>query len=258
MQQEAALSYPTAARVFFDELTKSDLLLTVAGVPVLITPTAACCHRLFAVGTLEAIERRGKITRLHLTDTTGPLTLYTKQRIPDERVEVDEKSTHIAFLGTVHPREVSGKGKRAVILADQLGVVTERVRTLGILMTAKRTMERIEELRAALHAATNGEPAGAAQRVAKEAIVHYALDHERLDALARVAVNAVNRAWEGYRAATRTMILEMLQSERGMERAKVMSALQSRGYPAAWGEAVIEELIMDGQCSESESGLLRC
>jgi RPA family protein len=258
MQQEVFLSSPTATRVFFEELAKSDLLLTVAGVPVLITPTAACCHRLFAVGTLEAIERRGKITRLQLTDTTAPLTLYTKQRIPDERAEVDEKSTHVAFLGTVHPREVPAKGRHAVILADQLGVVAERVKTVGILTTAKRTMERIEELRATLHAATNEEPAGAAQLVAKEAIVHYALDRERLDALARMATTAVKRAWEGYRAATRALIVELLQSERGMERAKVMSALQSRGYPAAWGEAVIEELIMDGQCSESESGLLRC
>lgn len=257
MQQEAALSYPDAARVFFDELAKSDLVLTIADVPVLVTPTAACCHRLFAVGTLEAIERRGKITRLQLTDTTGPLTLYTQQIIPDERAEVVDQSTHIAFLGTVHPRAGAGTGKRAVILADQLGVVAERVRAVGILTTAKRTMARIEALRATLHAATNGAPAGAGQRVAKEAIVHYALDHERLDALARMAITAVKGAWAGYRAATRALIVELLQSERGMERTKVLRALQARGYPASWGEAVIEELILDGQCSESESGLLR-
>jgi RPA family protein len=258
MQQEVTLPCPTAVRVFFDELAKSDLVLTVAGVPALVTPTAACCHRLFAVGTLEAIERRGRITRLQLTDTTGSLTLYTKQSSPDDRAEVVERGTPIAFLGTVHPREVPGKGQRAVILADQLAVVAERVRTAAILMTAKRTMERIEELRAALHAATNGEHAGPGERVAKEAIVHYALDHERLDALAHMAITAVKRAWEGYRTATRALIVELLRSERGMERAKVMSALQARGYPTAWVEAMIEELIMDGQCSERESGLVRC
>lgn len=247
MQQETDLAYPTAAvRVFFEELTKSDLLLTVADVPVLITPTAACCHRLFAVGTLEAIERRGKITRVQLTDTTGSLTLYAKQRLPDDRAEVGEKSTYIAFLGNVHVREVPAKGNRTVVLADHLSLVAERESTAAILTTAKRTMERIEELRAALHAATTGEPGGASQIVVRKAIAHYALDHERLDALASRAIVAVKRAWEGYRAATRALIREMLQRERGMDSATMVRALKARGYPEAWGESVVEELMQEG------------
>jgi RPA family protein len=259
MHQETTPSLAPTARVFFAELMKSDLLLTEAGVPVLVTPTGARCQRLFGVGALEAIERRGKITRLRLTDSTASLFLYTHHRIPDERAETGDESTYIAFLGTVHAREAPGKGKHTVIMADEVAVVENWVRTEWMLTTAKRTMERIGELRAALRSAATAENAAVSDSRVMQTVVHYALDHEKLDALAGVAVNAVKRAWEDYRAAARTVVLEMLQSAgpRGMEHARIMSALQARGYPEKWGAAVIDELIMDGQCYENESGLLR-
>jgi Na+-translocating ferredoxin:NAD+ oxidoreductase RnfC subunit len=94
----------------------------------------------------------------------------------------------------------------------------------------------------------------------KEALEHYAIDDGKLDALASTAMNAVKNVWQQYHKTTREMIVELVKKagKSGMEREKIMSALKTKGLPEEWIEDMIDELIMEGRCYESVSGVLKC
>lgn len=254
-------------RVFFDEFLKADFFLQENGRSFLVTPTCARCKSLFGVGAVEEVETRGNVSRIKLNDLTASLAIYTKNRpIQLERTvkaNADAKKTFIAFRGDVHvrEREGAGKGKRAIILAEEVGAVEERVRNGWILNTAWRTMERINAVSSALSSPQKEATLFLDQDNLKQAQEHYALDNDRLDAFASTALNAVKRMWQHYHTTTREMILELIKQagKSGMERGKLVSALKNRGLHTGWIEEVIEELIMEEQCYEQDvGGVLRC
>ncbi|MHC1610517.1 MAG: hypothetical protein ACXQTW_02785 [Candidatus Methanospirareceae archaeon] len=245
-----------ACRVFFDEFLKSDFIVEEDGMTVLVTPTCARCNRLFGVGEVKEVERRGKIARIKLTDLTASLTIYTRNHVGGINANGEEKKRFLAFLGGVHVRAREGV-RRSFLLAEEVGRVDERVRNGWILTTAWRTMERIELLRSAIYS-KNQEYVFPDRSTLKEAVEHYALDDDKLDAFASMAINAVKSLYRHYRTTTKERIVELLRraEERGMEREKLVSALKRRGLKEEWVEGVIDELIMEGQCYESDSGVL--
>ncbi len=244
-------------RVFFDEFLKSDFIVQENGMTVLVTPTYARCNRLFGVGEVKEVETRGKIARIKLTDLTAPLTIYTNKSIHVEGVKAntEEKKTFLAFLGNVHVRE--GAGKRNIILAEEVGTVEERVRNGWILTTAWRTMERIELLRSTI--SSKNEQENVFSDNLKEALEHYALDNDKMDAFASTAINAVKSMWQHYHTTTREMILEIIRKaeKSGIVREKLAQALNTKGLKNAWVEEVIDELIMEERCYETDSGVLK-
>jgi Glu-tRNA(Gln) amidotransferase subunit E-like FAD-binding protein len=91
-----------------------------------------------------------------------------------------------------------------------------------------------------------------------EVLEHYALDDEKLDALASTAINAVKSMWQQYHTTTREQIEELVKhaGKRGMEREKILGALKTKGLPEEWINDLIDELIIEGRCYESISGVL--
>jgi len=243
-------------RVFFDEFLKSDFIVQENGMTVLVTPTCARCDRLFGVGEVKEVEIRGNIARIKLTDLTASLTIYTNKSIYGEYITANtgQKKAFLVFLGNVHLRE--GAGKRNIILAEEVETVEERVRNGWILTTAWRTMERIELLRSAI-SSKNQENVFSDNF--KEALEHYALDNDKLDAFASTAINAVKSMWQHYHTTTKEMIVELVNkaNRKGMEREKLVRVLKNKGLKEEWVEEVIDELIMEGQCYETDSGVLK-
>ncbi len=246
-------------RVFFDEFLKSDFIVQENGMTVLGTPTCARCDRLFGVGEVKEVETRGNIARIKLTDPTASLTIYTNKVIHVEGVKAnaEEKKTFLAFLGNVHLRE--GAGKRNIILAEEVGTVEARVRNGWILTTAWRTMERIELLRTTISSKKEENVFFSDKVILKEALEHYALDNDKLDALASTVINAVKNMWQHYHTTTKEMIVETIKKveKSGIEREKLVQALKNKGLKEAWVEEVIEELIVEGQCYEMDNGVLK-
>lgn len=237
-----------ACRVFFSELVKSDLLLPEEGKTVLVTPTGARCRKLYAVAELEGIEQRGTISRVTVNDSTASLHIYTETATAHRAgLEQAPRGAVIAFTGTVHRREGS---KRPIILAEEVGIVGEDVRKSWILTTARRTLERIERLRVNL--AIQKDEGGS-----KQVLEHYALDTERLDALASMAINAVERLWQQYCVTIREHILELVKraGKRGVDREKILGTLKARELPEEWINDLIDDLIREGRCSESGSSI---
>jgi RPA family protein len=247
-----------ACRVFFAEFLQSDLFIEEDGVTTLITPTGARCQQLYAVGAVESVETRGKVVRIQLNDTTASVPAFAPQdRFPAEPAkDCTDAERYLAVTGTVNVRAGAAGGKRALILAEALGFVEDRARAAWLLTTAVRTMERIEQFRI-LPSELNSFMGVPSERVRE----HYALDNEHLDALAGMAINAVNGLLTHYRAETRALIVEQITKagKSGLDRSWLFEQLRrGQGLPEIWVGEVIDGLILEGQCSESEGGVLQC
>ncbi len=240
-EQEEEQKLKPACRIFFAELLKSDLFVREHGETFLVTPTCAKCNRLFGVGEVKEVEKRGNITKIKISDPTDTLNIYT-----DKILELDK---FMAFVGNLHVR-VREKSKGFLILVEEAGAVEEGVRNNWIISTARRTLERIELLRAK-------EQEKAKQ--AKQALEHYAVDDDKLDFWENMAINTVKGVWKDYSKTSEEMVLEVLEEagRSSVERIKLVKELKRKGLAEEWIEEVIDELIGEGRCYEPEVGVLK-
>ncbi|MBA7517674.1 hypothetical protein ES705_09728 [subsurface metagenome] len=236
-------------RLFFEELLKSDFVVKENEETFLVTPTCARCNRLFGVGEVKEVEKRGKITKIKISDSTATLNIYTDKAIGLE------SNKFLAFVGIIHVREGAGKSKAVLILVEEAEPVEENVRDNWILNTARRTMERIELLRSNL----NLSLALPKKQWMKGAVEHYAIDDDKLDSWGSVAINAVKGMWQHYSKTAKKMVLEALEEaeKSSMERVKLTNALKKRGLMEEWIEEVIDELFAEGRCYEPEVGMVK-
>ncbi len=217
-----------ACRVFFRELAVSDLIVGDS----VVTPTCARCSTLFGVGELEEIEKRGRITRLTIHDSTDHLNVYTDVDI------ILEPHVLLAFIGEVYIRR---SGRSFFIRGRNMREVATIVRENWILSTAVRTMERVDLLRAS-------------DNEWKRVLEHYGED--KIDECVSDAVEAVQRLWQHYNMTAKDMILDLLHGVGTATRERLMEELKAKGLEGAWIEDVIDELIAEGRCYEPELGFL--
>ncbi len=220
-----------ACRVFFRELAVSDLIVG----DTVVTPTCARCSTLFGVGELEEMEKRGRITRLMIHDSTGSLSIYTDADI------TLEPHVLLAFIGEVPVRH-SGKG--FFILCRNIREVATIVRENWILSTAIRTVERADLLRA-----SDDIP-----EWKRRALEHYG--DAKVDECVNGAVEAVQRLWQHYNMTAKDIILDFLSRAGTATRERLMEELNAKGLEGAWIEDVIDELIAEARCYEPELGSL--
>ena len=257
----ASVPAPTC-RVFFDELLKSDFIVKEHGVTYLISPTCARCGRLFGVGEIKEVEKRGNITKIKISDPTDTLDIYTDKALLDLK-----PPKYLAFVAYLRPRlrahahAEKNKGKAVLILVEEAGVVDENVRTNWILNTGRRTLERIEVLRKALPEKTGKEFSESTWKQAKQAMEHYAIDDDKLNYWQGRAIDAVKDVWLHHGKTAKEMVLDMLEQgvsgNSGVERIKLTEELKKRGLMEEWVEEVIDELIVEGRCYEPEVGMLK-
>jgi len=262
-------------RVFFEELLKSDFFVKENEETFLVTPTCARCNRLFGVGEVKEIEKRGNITKIKISDSTATINIYTDKVLDLGKFQ--------AFVGSLRVRaartacEGAEKSKGVLILVEEAGTVEENVRNNWIINTARRTLERIELLRKNLSfcGALPHDPASPvraykkalpkkkekvfSESTLKEAVEHYAIDDDKLDLWGCVALNAVKSVWEYYSKTTKEAVLEVLEESKqsSMKRVNLMEDLKKKGLMEEWVEEVIDELVAEGRCYEPEVGVLK-
>nr|CBH37191.1 conserved hypothetical protein [uncultured archaeon] len=240
-------------RVLFEELSESDYVIKENGMMTVITPTCARCNRLFGVGEVEEVEKKGNIARIKINDLTSALNIYTnKQYISNNRAK---KRDFIAFSAILHAREGAGNFS---VLAEEVEEVEENVRNNWVLTTAKRTMERIELLR---NRSFDWQSPAITEDSAKKGVFmkaqeHYAICDDKLDELAKMAITAVNGMWQKHSKTTMEMILEIFKNTKCMAHDKLIKELMKKGFEEAWVEEVIDELIAGGRCYAPEAGML--
>jgi len=243
MEERSPLA-PTC-RVFFEELLKSNFFIKEKEEIFLVTPTCARCNRLYGVGEVKGVEKRGNITKIKVSDHTATLDIYTDK--------VLGLGKFMAFVGNLRMRVREGtekiKGKGVLILVEEAGTVEESVRNNWIISTARRTLERIELLRSKNSECTWKE----------EALKHYAIDDDKLDFWENMAINTVKEVWKNYSKTTEERVLEVLvdAGKMGVVRTKLVKELKKKGLPEECVEEVIDELIGEGRFYEPEAGLLK-
>jgi RPA family protein len=246
-----------ACRVFFEELLKSDLFVKENEETFLITPTCARCNRLFGVGEVKGVEKRGNITKIKINDLTATLNIYTDK--------VLGLGKFLAFVGNVHERGGAGK-KGVLILFEEAEPVDENVRDNWIISTARRTMERVELLRnlslnlsLEKKALQKKQEKAFSESTLKEALEHYAIDDDKLDFWGSMTINTVKGVWEHYSKTTKEIVLEALEEagKSSVGRIKLVKELKKKGLMEEWVEEVIDELIVEGRCYEPEVGVLK-
>ncbi|MCW3134279.1 MAG: hypothetical protein N2V78_08140 [Methanophagales archaeon] len=232
-------------RVFFAELLKSDFIIKESEETILITPTCAKCNRLFAVGEVKEVEKRGNVTKIKINDLTATLNVYT-----DKVLELDK---FMAFVGNLHVRKDARKSKGVLILVEAAGTVEESVRNNWIINTARRTMERIGLLR------SKKLEKAFYEGTLKEALEHYAIDDDKLDFWEDMTINTVKSVWKDYSKTSEEMVLAVLEEGggSGVGRILLVQELKKKGLTEEWVEEVIDELIGEGRCYEPEVGVLK-
>ncbi len=250
-------------RVFFEELLKSDCFVEEHGETLLITPTCARCSRLFGVGEIKEVEKRGNITKIKISDPTATFDIYTDKALLDLKPK-----KYLAFVAYLRPRlraragknkgKGKGKGKGVLTLVEEAGVVDENVGTNWIINTGRRTMERIELLRKALPEKQGKE---FSESTWKQAMEHYAIDDDKLNYWQGRAIDAVKDVWQRHGKTAKEMVLDILEpgvsGKSSVERIKLTEELKKRGLMEEWIEEVIDELIVEGRCYEPEVGMLK-
>ena len=235
--EEGAGGEAGACRVFFKELMSSDFVID----NTVVTPTCARCSSLFGVGEVKEVERRERITKLRIDDSTAVITLYT-----DIEMEF-EPGSFLAFLGNIRVRKRKQHHERGfLILGAELATVDSTVRDNWILSTAIRTMRRIELLRSMT-------PVPATTAWMREALTHYG---NKLEECESTAINAVQQLWLRYNRTVKDVALDFLNTVDKCGRERLIAELEKKGLEGAWVEEVIDELIADGMCYEPEAGVL--
>ena len=251
--KSAPAPLPTC-RVFFEELLKSDFFVKENGETFLVTPTCARCNRLFGVGEVKEVEKRGNITKIKISDSTATLNIYTDKALG--------LGKFLAFVGNLHvraAREGVAKSKGVLILVEEAGTVEENVRNNWVINTARRTLERIELLRNLSLNLSLEKKALPKKQWMKEAVEHYAIDDDKRDFWGCVALNAVTGVWQNYSKTTKETVLEVLEESKksSMKRVKLMEELKKKGLMEEWVEEVIDELVAEGRCYEPEVGVVK-
>ncbi|MCD6203978.1 MAG: hypothetical protein J7I99_06475 [Methanophagales archaeon] len=231
--EEGAGGEAGACRVFFKELMSSDFVID----NTVVTPTCARCSTLFGVGEVKEVERRGRITKLRIDDSTAVINLYTD-------IEMTFKpESFVAFLGNIRIRHHESG---FLILGREMAMVDSTVRDNWILSTAIRTMRRIELLRSMT-------PVPAATTWMRKALTHYG---NKLEECESTAIKAVQQLWQYYNRTAKDVALDFLNTVDKCSRERLIAELEKKGLEGAWIEEAIDELIADGMCYEPEAGVL--
>ena len=159
-----ALALDPAWRIFAYEFNKSTLQLKEedgSGPTYVISPTGAKINRLFVVGVLTEVENvraNEDLWRARVADPTGSFTVYAGKY----------QSEGASFFANANvPQFVSVLGRArlytredtsyASIWSREISNTTETVRNNWVMTTAERTLDRLEALKIAQHAGSEGD-----------------------------------------------------------------------------------------------------
>lgn len=239
-------------RVFAGELNRSHLTIERGDRMVVLTPTGAVCGRIFLVGALtEVIVREGEVQRARLSDPTGTidLVLRPKNLPPADVLSGLVPPAFIAVTGSVRIY-----GKNAVVHPDMIHLVDRQARDSWVLVTAERTLHRMESLQKAIR---GGVPEGETAAV----LEYYRPTEEDLHTLAaqvRTAVESVPPERPVPKIDVREVLLEILGSVPGVvELTWVIDRAEERGIGGEEARRGVQALLAEGECYAPRNGHLR-
>lgn len=144
-----------AQRIFAQEFRESNLTFKdgddLYSPQYLLTPTGAKVNRLFIVGTLtdkEDIGTDSEYWRGRVSDPTGSFLVYAGQYQPEAAQVLAECETpaFVAIVGKPNTYTTEQGEVLTSVRPESMHIVDGETRDIWVLDTAKRTLERLNEL----------------------------------------------------------------------------------------------------------------
>jgi len=208
---------------------------------ILVTPSGACCRRLFIVGALTERLGSGDLVHARVADPTGVFLVTADWHNPDalDTLRCIDPPAFVAVTG----RPVfsgSGDGVCATLDVEAVRVADRGARDTWVLATAAATLDRLEALRDG-----GDESASILEMV-------------------RAAVETVRETPSPVGITPRTLpevMLDALQrmggGSRGIGVDDAVAAGVRSGLTAGEARAAIEELLADGDCYQPVDGTIK-
>jgi uncharacterized protein len=182
-------SREVARRIFAEELRSSNYSFRDGedqhqyAPSYLLTPTGAKCNRVFMVGTLTEKDDIGSDTeywRGRVVDPTGSILIYAGQYQLEaaQKLAGMESPSFVAVVGKPNLYQTDDGNIIISLRAESIQKVDEATRNQWILDTARRTLERLEDLKKAGNLPPSGDFA-TADSISSNGIDPSALDAER-------------------------------------------------------------------------------
>lgn len=236
------------ARLFAAEFVRLKPEARMDGLPV--SPTGAPCPRIFTVGLLTAVEKRGGEHRGCLADLTGELLLSASAGEPSAALFLGNTETPVLVAATVR---WTPEGLRT----EEVHRSTEAARNRWVMETANRTFDRIERMHRFLASRGKGFPEAEA-RLLRAAAERYGLTPESLDELEEEAAAAI-RVVAGGPDPEKTL-LELLGrsgAEKGLPQEALLQDAVKAGIARGAAERALGSLLAEGRCFEPKEGVIR-
>jgi RPA family protein len=193
----AGFSREVAKRVFAEELKSSNYSFRDGqdqnqyAPSYLLTPTGAKCNRVFVVGTLTEKDDIGGDTeywRGRVVDPTGSILIYAGQYQPEaaQILASMDAPSFVAVVGKPNLYQTDDGNIIISLRAESIQKVDETTRNQWIMDAARRTLERLEDMKKVKPAALSSDfatadsvtpvPASTGAQDAERALSHYHTD----------------------------------------------------------------------------------
>lgn len=206
----AGFSREVAKRVFAEELKSSNYSFRDGqdqnqyAPSYLLTPTGAKCNRIFVVGTLTEKDDIGGDTeywRGRVVDPTDSILIYAGQYQPEaaQILASMDAPSFVAVVGKPNLYQTDDGNIIISLRAESIQKVDEATRNQWIMDTAKRTLERLDEMKNVKPAALSNDfatadsvssaPASTVAQDAERAVQHY---HTDIDHFRQMVLRALS------------------------------------------------------------------
>jgi RPA family protein len=240
-------------RVFAGELIHSTVRHSRGVLPEtgMLSPTGAWLGRIFMVGVLTEVTRKGEeVHRARLSDPTGTVELVFRPHNlpPADQLRTMNPPAFLAVTGSVRLQ-----GDRVVIEPDMLAPVQRAERDDWVLFTADRTIRRME----ALEEARRG---GAGTEELRAVIAAYHPTDSDMQELAAMLRSALETVPAEVRPSfdAQAVVREILAAGEGaLEIAWVLEKAGERGVGEEEARRCLQQLLAEGECYSPRNGHIR-
>jgi RPA family protein len=249
--------------LFAGEFNRSDFVTVSGGPqgqPSLLTPTGLSLRRLTLVGALTEVEgKSGDFVHARVADPTGAFTLRSGWHRPEVTGALAKIEPPAFVAVTASPPLPSrSPASQMVLLPEAVAEVDRLARDTWLIVTADRTLARLERLGAAL-AGTRQEPA------LDQAVAHYRITPSLLveladmvgKALETVSTAGTKTKLEGIDPKELVLAFLTTQPKEAIPLEAILGELGRNGVGTEAGTRAVNELLAEGECYMPRKGSVR-
>jgi RPA family protein len=249
-------------RVFAGELsgtTLQQVSVSKHSQAAMITPSGACCTSLVLAGALTRVEKvPGEFLHAWVADPTGIFNLSAGKQEEDVVSVLEKADPPVFVLVTGEIQLLRGRKKEVTIRPLTIRMVDRVTRDSWVIITAEKTMARLERMEDAIRKGTDDE-------VILQAISHYHLDTRQIRSLVVMVEEALLKV-DGVSGGAvivpdpREVLLELIKihsGPKGISISELIPIAASEGIHEDMVLSTVRKLVEDDECYQPAAGAVK-